>query len=65
MLWRVVFSQGAKHLDNFTAGPWHPDRDHVERWAAWLRAHGQHAQVQSSTESGALVRTGGRHDALS
>src|SRR5262249_25069913 len=58
LLWRVVFSQGTKSLNNFSAGPWHPSKEHVERWAAWLRAYGQQAQVQSSAESGAMLRSG-------
>jgi hypothetical protein len=51
VLWRVVYGQGSKALTNFSAGPWHPDKEHIERWAAWLRGQGQEAQVQSSTQA--------------
>lgn len=47
LLWRVVYNA----LDNrrkspWDAGPWHPDRERVERFAAWLRRLGHHAEVQ-------------------
>jgi hypothetical protein len=51
VLWRVVYGRGSKVLTNFAAGPWHPDKEHVEHWAAWLRVHGQDVQVQSSNRA--------------
>lgn len=64
VLWRVVFGQRVREPANLWAGPWHPSRDHVERWAAWFRALGQDAQVQSSSEGGASLRDRGRPAAL-
>ena len=37
-LWRVVYTKAANlHSSGDAAGPWHPDKDHVERCAALLR----------------------------
>lgn len=55
VLWRVVFGSRVREPANLWAGPWHPDKDHIERWAAWFRAQGQDAQVQSSRQDGSLV----------
>jgi hypothetical protein len=59
VLWRVVFGQRVREPANLWAGPWHPSKDHVERWAAWFRGLGQDAQVQSSSDSGASLRERG------
>jgi len=59
VLWRVVFGQRVREPANLSAGPWHPDKDHVERWAAWFRSLGQDAQVQSSNDGGARPRERG------
>ena len=58
MLWRVVFGVNGKAAMNFSAGPWHPDKQHIQGWANWLRAMGQEARVQSSAESGARLAGG-------
>ena len=47
-MWRIVYGRGRKEHSAFSAGPWHPDKAHIERWAAWLQAMGQDVQVQSS-----------------
>jgi len=64
VLWRVVFGQRVREPANLWAGPWHPSKDHVERWAEWFRSLGQEAQVQSSTDSGAMLRERGRPGGL-
>lgn len=64
MLWRVVFGQRVREPANLWAGPWHPSKDHVERWAAWFRAQGQDAQVQSSNDFGTTMRERGRSGAV-
>jgi hypothetical protein len=62
MLWRVVYGRCSKELTAFSAGPWHPDKAHAERWAEWLRAHGHEAQVQSNGQAGSHLRGGQAHD---
>ena len=58
MLWRIVYGRCSKEPTGFSAGPWHPDKAHVERWAAWLRTFGQFAQVQSSGQAGSSLQIG-------
>lgn len=57
LLWRVVYTRNA-HLasDSFSAGPWHPDKKHVERCAAQLR-HIQPTGIQSNAEAARKVAT--------
>jgi len=64
VLWRVVFGQRVREPANLWAGPWHPSKDQVERWAAWFRAQGQDAHVQSSHDIGTTMRERGRSGAL-
>jgi len=58
VLWRVVYGQYGREHTGFSAGPWHPDKAHVESWAAWLRARGQYAQVQSNSQAGSRLLGG-------
>lgn len=38
LLWRVIYTPRARlNSDGFCAGPWHPDKAHVERCATSLR----------------------------
>lgn len=55
LLWRVVYSRKANlSSDGFCAGPWHPDKDHVNRCASVLRSIAQSVGVQSNQQA---VRT--------
>ncbi|WAC70950.1 hypothetical protein OU995_15165 [Roseateles sp. SL47] len=63
LLWRVVYTKNANlHSGAFCAGPWHPDKAHVERCAEVLRARqldvgiqsNQQAQKNASSWDGAL-----------
>lgn len=50
LLWRVVYHGHASTLsDSWDAGPWHPDKQHAEHCAQWLRTLGHHAEVQNNT----------------
>jgi hypothetical protein len=54
-VWRVLYIHSGKVPTNFAAGPWHPDKGHVEHWVQWLRIQGHQAAVQSSTEAAAKM----------
>ena len=57
MLWRVVYGAAGKAMTSFSAGPWHPEKAHAERWAAWLQARGQIVQVQSNAQAGSRLNS--------
>ncbi len=49
LLWRVVYNGQTNRMGGgWDAGPWHPDRDRVEHFAAWLRTLGHHVEVQNN-----------------
>jgi len=51
VLWRIVFGTAAyRRHDPFFCGPWHPEREHIEAWAAWFRQRGTPVTVQSNAE---------------
>ena len=51
-LWRVVYTKAANlHSSGDAAGPWHPDKDHVERCAALLRHMEQTVGIQSNAQA--------------
>ena len=52
ILWRVVYNAQTNRLGSgWDAGPWHPDRQRVERFAAWLRGLGHCVEVQNNGAS--------------
>jgi hypothetical protein len=51
-LWRVVYTKSANlHSSGGAAGPWHPDRAHIERCAQLLRAMAQEVGIQSNAQA--------------
>lgn len=52
LLWRVVYTKGANlNSGGFSAGPWHPDKAHIERCAELLRAQCQQVGIQSNQQA--------------
>ena len=52
LLWRVVYTKNANlHSSSFCAGPWHPDKAHVERCAEVLRARQLDVGIQSNQQA--------------
>ncbi len=51
-LWRVVYTKNANlQSSGDAAGPWHPDRRHIERCAQAMRAMAQEVGIQSNAEA--------------
>lgn len=51
-LWRVVYTKNANlQSSGDAAGPWHPDRRHIERCAQTMRAMAQEVGIQSNAEA--------------
>ena len=51
-LWRVVYTKNANlQSSGSAAGPWHPDRRHIERCAQTMRAMAQEVGIQSNAEA--------------
>lgn len=58
VLWRVVYSKSANlNSNSFCAGPWHPDKSHVERCASRLRAGRHSVGIQSNQQASRNVST--------
>lgn len=52
LLWRVVYTKSANlNSGGYAAGPWHPDKDYVERCAQQLRASNQRVGIQSNQQA--------------
>jgi hypothetical protein len=53
LLWRVVFSKATRRQhDNFAFGPWHPNKQVVEAWAAWFTQLGHAVSIEDNRGSG-------------
>jgi hypothetical protein len=51
LLWRVIYAPRVMlACDGFSAGPWHPDKQYVERCAASLKGLGP-VGVQSNAQA--------------
>jgi hypothetical protein len=51
-LWRVVYTKNANlQSAGDAAGPWHPDRRHIEQCAAALRGLAQEVGIQSNAQA--------------
>ncbi len=52
VLWRVVYTKTANlHSSGFSAGPWHPDKAHIERCCDALRARQLEVGIQSNQQA--------------
>ena len=51
-LWRVVYTKGANLQSSGSAvGPWHPDRQHIERCAQVLRSLSHEVGIQGNAQA--------------
>ncbi|OWQ90717.1 hypothetical protein CDN99_11080 [Roseateles aquatilis] len=57
-LWRVVYTKSANlNSGGDCAGPWHPDKAHIEQCAANLRALSQRVGIQSNAQAATNAST--------
>jgi len=51
-LWRVVYTKNANlQSGGNAAGPWHPDKRHIEQCAQRMRMFSQEVGIQSNAEA--------------